>query len=397
MAKKICRTLVALLAFSTCLTLMSPPASAARWGHRYRGEAGSLRIKGNGGAEAFIPITKSGGAQCRSQGSIFEEDASPKSIEIFSSLIQNRFMYNGSPYVAMISAMATSPGAVPTSITTRHSTINATVDIQVDIYTPLIGNPSISCETNGVALCTWRAIHKIGLTWVGSTPLTADRELEVSNPNGATSMELPSAPCANNGFGAFAPPHGLQQFDDAKLKILSSALANLVKGNVTLTKTGMTAVVLDFNPLAAGSCSDSSLGLAITGTSIGSTSFMASTVRTFGTTGPYLAVFTRSTTGSSAGTLNTTVTPHTVTNMRVAVVMTVYNTTDCTPAGTPMCTLAMVLNLSGTLTGTTPGSELDVTGASVGSFVAFPTCSSGPSFLIGSSGTVTDSITADLV
>jgi hypothetical protein len=62
-----------------------------------------------------------------------------------------------------------------------------------------------------------------------------------------------------------------------------------------------------------------------------------------------------------------------------------------------MCRLAMLLNLSGTMTGTTSGSVFDLTGSSVGNVVANPSCTSGPSYLIGSTATVTDSIAGELV
>ncbi len=172
--------------------------------------------------------------------------------------------------------------------------------------------------------------------------------------------------------------------------------ASLTAGEVTLTKTGMTPEVIDLAPGGTGSCGTGTLTVDETGTAVGVTALSASAVRTFGTTGTFLAVLSRSTTGNTNGTLNSTATPHTITNMRVAIVITIYNTTGCTPTGTPICTLAIILNLSGTSTSITTSNTFTLTGASVGNMVAFPTCATGPSYLIGSASTVTSAITGHI-
>lgn len=168
--------------------------------------------------------------------------------------------------------------------------------------------------------------------------------------------------------------------------------AALTGGQLTLTKTGVTEVI------DAGSTTSCTLPSTIqvddgTGTTLAVTALNASHVQHFSTSASYLMVLTRSTVGNSAGTLNSTTTPHTITSMRVAVVMTFYNTTSCTPTGTPVCNLAVLLHLSGTSTSTSAGSNFTLTGTSVGTVVANPTCTAGPSHIIGTSAATTSALT----
>lgn len=168
-------------------------------------------------------------------------------------------------------------------------------------------------------------------------------------------------------------------------------------GQITLTKTGVTDVI-DLAP-ATPPCSSAptpTLDLDVTGTAISVTDFDAVDIWTLG--GPTaLRVLTRSGVGDTAGTYNATT--GTFSSLRVGIAMTfytAYDATTCAPTGTPVCTLAFLLHLSGTLSGTTVSSTVSLTGSSVGSVVAFPTCTAGPSILIGTTATVTSAITGHL-
>lgn len=168
--------------------------------------------------------------------------------------------------------------------------------------------------------------------------------------------------------------------------------ADLTAGEITLTKTGITPEVIDLSPGGTGSCGTGTLNYDETGTTIGVTGLSGSAVRTFGTTGTFLAVLTRSTSGNTTGTINSTTVPHTITAFRVAIVITIYNTTGCTPTGTAICTLAVILSLSGSSTSTSTSQNFTLTGTSVGNMVAFPTCGAGPSYLIGTTSSTTAAI-----
>ncbi len=171
-------------------------------------------------------------------------------------------------------------------------------------------------------------------------------------------------------------------------------------GVITLTKTGMTPEVVDLAPTTPSCTNPSTLTVTTTSTTSSSTvsvtAINASHIRTFGATGTYLTVLTRSASGNVAGHIDSTTTPHTVTGSRVSIVITVYNTTSCTPTGTPICTLAVSLNLNGFTTSISDDSSFTLTGSSQGTVVAFPTCAAGPSYLIGSASTATSPITGDL-
>ncbi len=98
-------------------------------------------------------------------------------------------------------------------------------------------------------------------------------------------------------------------------------------------------------------------------------------------------------TASTAGTLNTAT--GTITNMRLVLKMEIFTapTTGCTlPTTGPLCSLSVQLNLSGTYTpaGTlSTGDVATLTGSSVGIVVASPTCTAGPTFLLGTTVTIT--------
>ncbi len=156
-------------------------------------------------------------------------------------------------------------------------------------------------------------------------------------------------------------------------------------GEMLLSKTGVSQVI-DFEPKAY--CTSPTLTLDDgTGTTASVTALSSSHVQSY-PIGSLLTVMTRSTSGNTSGTLTSTSTPHTITSMRVAVVMTIYNTSGCTPTGTPLCTLAALLGLDGTSSSTSGGNDFSFTGSSVGTVVAFPTCTAGPSSLTGTSVTV---------
>lgn len=176
--------------------------------------------------------------------------------------------------------------------------------------------------------------------------------------------------------------------------------ATIATGVVTLTKTGMTPEVVDLAPTTPSCTSPSTLTVQTSSTTSSSTvsvtAINASHVRTFGATGTYLTVLTRSTTGNVAGHITSDTTPHTITGSRVSIVITIYNTASCTPTGTAICTLAVSLNLSGTSTSLSTGTSFNLSGTSQGTVVAFPTCGAGPAYLIGSASSVTSPITGTL-
>ncbi len=172
--------------------------------------------------------------------------------------------------------------------------------------------------------------------------------------------------------------------------------ADLTGGIITLTKTGVTETI-DLTPGGTGSCGTGALDFDETGTAISVTSFTASSVRTFSTTGTFLAVIDQSTIGNSPGTLNSTTNPHTITGLRVGVRVNIYQTTGCSTTGlTPICQLGIVLNLSGTSNSMSASNTFSLTGASVGTMAAFPTCTTGPSYLVGTTATVTTPITGHI-
>lgn len=164
-------------------------------------------------------------------------------------------------------------------------------------------------------------------------------------------------------------------------------IAEVTGGEIMLRKIGLIPPeVIDLGP--GGLCTFGSFFTFDTTSTTSSSSlwpasFYSSQVRTFGSTGTYLMVMTRLSSGNVSGHVSSSTTPHTLTGMRVGFVMTIYNTTDCTPTGAPICTLAFLFNVSGTMTSLSTGNNYYFTGTSQGNVVAFPACSAGPSYLVG--------------
>ncbi len=173
--------------------------------------------------------------------------------------------------------------------------------------------------------------------------------------------------------------------------------AALTGGTIVLSKTGVTETIT--LGTTTGSCSTTTitvdLGTETTGASVTVTAFGGSAVQTF-SNGSYLSVLSRSNSGNTAGTLTNTTTGHTISAFRVAIVATIYNTTSCTPTGTPVCTIAVLASLTGSSTSTTATNTFSLTGSSVGTVAAFPTCAAGPSQILGTSSSVTSPITGTL-
>jgi hypothetical protein len=177
--------------------------------------------------------------------------------------------------------------------------------------------------------------------------------------------------------------------------------AAITGGEITMTKSGITPEVIDLD--STTSCTSASMNLNVTSDTSSSnatiTAFNWSHVVTFPNGGNYLETLTRSTTGNTAGHLTSTTTPHTIgpigtTPPRVALVFTIYNTTSCTPTGTPVCTLAFQLNLANfTTTSVSTSTTFSFTGTSQGTVAAFPTCTAGPSFLAGAAVNLSTPVT----
>ncbi len=138
-----------------------------------------------------------------------------------------------------------------------------------------------------------------------------------------------------------------------------------------------------------------------TGT-VGITAFGARSTTTYAGfpawTNPHLRVLTAP--YRTPGTLTGTG-PYTITNIRLGVVVTVYNAvgydaTTCVVTGTPACAFSFQLSLSGTLTGTAPGATASLTGTSTTSTGPFPTCATPYLALLGVSAATTTPITATL-
>ncbi len=172
---------------------------------------------------------------------------------------------------------------------------------------------------------------------------------------------------------------------------------DITGGVIRLTKTGLTPEDIDLAPTATPSCTNpSTLQVDENGTTAIVTSLDSSHIKHFPSSSSWLWVLTRSPFGNVAGALDSTVSPHTITSMRVGVLVTIYNTTGCTPTGTPICNAAFSLQVNGTSTSTSSGDTFSLTGVSVGTIAAAPTCAAGPSYLIGSTSTVTSPITGTL-
>ncbi len=172
--------------------------------------------------------------------------------------------------------------------------------------------------------------------------------------------------------------------------------AVLTAGVITLTKTGITPEVIDLAP-PNPSCIPADYRVTFTSNTNSSNVSITNVAGLHAVTfagGTYLTQLTRSTFGNTQGHVTDSTTgTHTITATRVALIATIYNTTDCTPTGTPVCTLAALLELQGTTTSISTSSNFTLTGSSVTPVVAFPTCAAGPSYLVGTTSTVTTAIT----
>ncbi len=176
-------------------------------------------------------------------------------------------------------------------------------------------------------------------------------------------------------------------------------------GLIGLSKTGVNEVI-DLIPTTPSCTAPSTLQAHFTSATVSSnvnvTAISSSHVRTFGFSGTFLAVLTRSTVGNSAGhiTAQGTAPAHTVASMRVGIQIRIYNTAGqinpCDPIGNPICTLALVLHLGGNSTSISTSNTFSLTGSSVGTVVAFPTCTAGPTYLIGTTAVVTSPLTGHL-
>jgi hypothetical protein len=168
---------------------------------------------------------------------------------------------------------------------------------------------------------------------------------------------------------------------------------DITGGEVVFTKPGVTEVL----DLPQTACSTTAaLDLDVTGTAVTVTALSMKSTSFFSLYPPssFLSIFTRSTSGLTSGTLTGT----TLTTMRVPVEVSVYSSYDftCTPTGTSVCKIAFLLQLSGTLTGTTVSSTYSLVGSSIGTVIANPTCGAGPSYIIGTTAFVTTAITGHL-
>ncbi len=175
--------------------------------------------------------------------------------------------------------------------------------------------------------------------------------------------------------------------------------ATITGGTFIKTKTTFT-IPIDLAPTPA-SCAPATFNMATTSTTTSSTAtvtgFNWSHRLDYGTGPTHLTTLTQSTMGNVPGHIDSTTTPHTLTGLRVGLIWTVYSSTGCTPTGTPVCTLAVLFNLSGTTTSLSTSTTFSFNGSSQGSFVGFSTCTAGPAFSIGATSSVTLPITGHLV
>ncbi len=167
--------------------------------------------------------------------------------------------------------------------------------------------------------------------------------------------------------------------------------AEITSGALVSSKTGVTEAFA-FNPITT-SCIDWDVQLDdSTGTTLRAIAFDGRHAYAYSNGQSYLTEIVQSNVGNSAGALGSTSTPHTVTNMRIGFASTIYNTTGCTPTGTPLCQVGFILSLSGTTTSTSVSSDFSLVGSSVGTVVGFPTCLAGPSQILGTSLVTTSPI-----
>ncbi len=181
-------------------------------------------------------------------------------------------------------------------------------------------------------------------------------------------------------------------------------------GTLTLTKAGVNEPV-DLDPTDPSCTDPSTLDVNFTSnTASSNVSVLASDtshLRHLTNSTTYLIVITRSNVANSPGhiTTSTAGTPpvpvHHITSLRVSLSVRVYAphtppNDPCEISTTPICQMAIVLHLNGTSTSISTSNTFSLTGASVGTMVANPTCPSGPSYLLGTSSTVTSPITGHL-
>ncbi len=174
-------------------------------------------------------------------------------------------------------------------------------------------------------------------------------------------------------------------------------------GDITFTKSSITPEAIDLAP-GTGPCPAGTMDVDFgsTDSTILVTAINQRFFTHFSPSGPdYLVVLSRSAFGNTSGTVTSTTTPHTFSSLRVAVVMTIYASTSynditCTSTGAAVCTLAVVLQLSGTLTSLSTSTQFSAAGSSVGTVANFPMCPAGPSHLTGSTAAVTSPLTAHL-
>ncbi len=176
--------------------------------------------------------------------------------------------------------------------------------------------------------------------------------------------------------------------------------ATITDGVVTVYGTDVIPQdAYDLAPFAPH-CPAGTLELDVTGTgTVGVSDLDArSIVSFFGLTGAHLRVVTRIATGSTYGTLSGTG-PSTISDMRVGVRVVYTSAFDwetCEPDGLAWCDVTFVLELDGTLSGTTPSSTASLTGASVGTVAEGDWCINGFETLVGSTVAVSTPITATL-
>lgn len=148
---------------------------------------------------------------------------------------------------------------------------------------------------------------------------------------------------------------------------------DLTDGLLEFAKAGVYETI----DLSSPTCSPApTLELDVTGTAVSITDV---SVTSHFPDANVLTVVTPSAIGNTSGTLSGTA----ITPLRVALTMTLYGTTGCTPTGTPLCTLGVLLGLSGTLSGTTASDAVSLHGQSVGNVVALGGCAFGLTFLVG--------------
>lgn len=177
--------------------------------------------------------------------------------------------------------------------------------------------------------------------------------------------------------------------------------ATVTGGVITLYAATVPQDAYDLAPFVPH-CAAGTLELDVTGTgAVGVTDLDSRTVVSyFGLAGnPYLRVLSPSASGSTYGTL-TGAGPSTITDMRVGVQATYYDTsgyddTTCEPTGLSQCSVDFVVELDGTLTGTTPSSTASLTGPGVGT-VDEIVCDGDLASLVGSTVAVSTPITAIL-